>query len=1335
MSNPKIKDPLIHNGTSQLERLLDALSKDYFKLDDRSIKDIISATYRYAKLVNYFNPDNIVQGDWTCFWEVETLTFLAVLSTIDPEETAEAFAVLVAQAKKAIDTAETNEAVEQQYLLVIEFILNQAEKIESYYHTLPEDIPFKREFLTFIKKDRITDADQLQSALKTLIGYHKEAFNQASEDHPTLSHEKYQKFFAPPWGLADEGDFYHISSSTHYRTDNWQSLTRLHKAFYRALVRIQKRAGFWFDKNLETPQLRQPHVALFLTFLRLFQHARDEMNNLTHRHLEFYYEKILHLRKRAAVSDDVHLLFELANNVDRLIVEKGTELLAGKLNGKNLIFKTIEDWVLNKAQVTEVKNTYLDLNGFLNGDNKQIYASPDVKLAYEAGAEAPNQESTIWRAFGDDADLPKGEVGFAIASPQLILREGKRVVDVLVTVDSKLFTRKDIHHLAVYLSSEEEWVELSYNSSIKFSQDDFSLNVNDPSFKSALLKETRFRIRMILERDHFPIVQLGKELAEESGFSSHWPIIKVVFNSDEHNFSFDKIYEKINEFQIKEVVIGVRVEDIRENLIIQTDQGVFDGTQKVYPFGPLPEVGDQFFIGSNEIFQKDLSMLTINFDWIDPPEYGFDTYYQNYNKDFESPSLKADFLDAGFLADKHFPNSFSEKFIDLSFSQILIKVLDEQGIGVAGVDIQISVRRLPFFQIIRLPVCTTGDDGTILIGDSPESKMATFVEVSKPQFQIWFSLDLPDECKVPSIVSYDFAVVEHVLETTINITTIQNCNFELIEEGELKREFEITDVDLLRMPQNETFDRYIPSLSRGFLRLTLNENDFLHKEYQNSLIAKTIEASAIAETKVEISKDKEITIMVDDTSINLPNPPYTPTTNGISLDYESTQIMEFGEGEIDQFFHLTPFEGHKQVKGATLPLLYNYGANDIDVDDFAAGNLYLGIENLTPGSTLSLLFQTREGTEQSFEALPPKLKWAYLTENNFWYPFEADQILKDTTYGLTRTGVVQLQLPFNMVHENSLLNDELYWIKVAAIENLATDPVESVQALPSLVNVQAQVIEARFKVDKDAPEHYVKPKPLAAKTIKKLAVSNAKIKKIEQPFPSFNGRVPEEGNEFYQRVSERLRHRDRAVVVWDYERLILEKFPKVFRAKCVRHSNLETELQPGHVLVSVIPDLRQRDLEMPLEPRFARGDLEEMEDYLRTKTNFFVARNFIDDDGSGKNDGPYLHVENAIFEPVQVAVNVLFKKGVDLVYSEIQLNKALKGFIAPWLYDKTQDISFERILNTSAILQFIESQGYVEAVLSFIVRHCDEEIDEPMVVPKTSRSVLTTAEGHSITYS
>ncbi len=82
-------------------------------------------------------------------------------------------------------------------------------------------------------------------------------------------------------------------------------------------------------------------------------------------------------------------------------------------------------------------------------------------------------------------------------------------------------------------------------------------------------------------------------------------------------------------------------------------------------------------------------------------------------------------------------------------------------------------------------------------------------------------------------------------------------------------------------------------------------------------------------------------------------------------------------------------------------------------------------------------------------------------------------------------------------------------------------------------------------------------KVLPSGTISKLDQPDAAVKKITQPFATFGGRGQEASTAFYTRVSERLRHKDRAIALWDYERLVLEAFPQIYQVKCLNHTHYE----------------------------------------------------------------------------------------------------------------------------------------------------------------------------------
>lgn len=1952
--NPQtlIKNPLMHNGTSQQERLLRMLLPQNYQLDDRSFKDLIVAAYQYADLLYYYDETNTPNGDWQCFWEVEPLTFLAAMAALDTdaicqfyEDVEKVFDEDLRKYNDPDDDTCVTAPSAYYYLELINHIYKQAKQIELFYQKLPADLPLKGEIRALISKTSPIDTEQLVTAFAEMIRYYK-----AIKDD--LDPALFELFYSEHWQLPDRETY---DSNIRFKPDgsyDQDKLRKLFHTFYLALIKIKQRADYWFERNLASPELRQPHVALFLTFLHLFRHAQDSLNTLTKRHLDYYYTEVLCLDRRPETPDEVYLIFELSKDFNSYLVEKGTELLAGKdKDRKPLLFETIEDWVVNKAQVAELKNIYFD---HTNPDTlKKIYAAPDARFSYDQqGNPVEDQSTTGWRALGDDEALPKGEIGFAIASPQLILREGKRIVDVDLKLDitpgiitkftnilNKLNSSSSPKSaFQIELSSPEEetgWmtkfeyiknlslIGSAFNNDNKIATIDGStLNVNSAFFRADLevtdaSKTLKFRI--VLNEEDSPVDKLVPPLATQYPYAVNWPTLKILISDDINNPA--EFYTTIlREIKVTSIEIRVTVTGIREKLIVQSDLGIYDGTQVFFPFGPVPEKGKQFYIGSTEVFQKALDDLRIGFDWIDPPS-NFIEYYGAYGS-VPDPTLKIDFIDKAnqfptgvpnriTWRGVDFTNSVSGKITDINGNPLKDVVItasptptnpappsggyksDEQGLyaipglannatlgfsytnpdsngpklepftgpdavtlynnqetpinpnkkyssidivlyprrveesnsvastkklkgkitdlvsqGVKGgvevswknnvrtikddsdattgefeldfgtiappdpdapmtllfkygettekgtVEIEIKPNPFPNLDIRLLPLTInrsslTGQNappaGTIqgkLIDAKPsnssgqgvhnvtvsakdsagqiisaitpvktdrngkftiagatisklEFKYANFkpltVEVGTSNdndFQIThFPKIISQTATITGIIT-DFASIQttnsgnplpgvevKVKDTTIRVTssstgeyelldvpidgspiildlsyrfggnpytgeitisdfkgdstidivffpvsftspagtagalnvqgkiipggglpaannlsgakvkvikdaieveaTIDNGEFTLIDSritftanedvvmqlyltdnqsiyqlatkngtgaddnkitispptaqnpqptggktvlGTIKEfksggevplkdakvfegtdlatsdamgeysliipafpktvDFKLTtyltlngielkgpskvdvwlpsqqfyalyegvvrdifdapiqnvDVTLQSTPiktksdntgnykiaipeenfisladqsnqsklifkyptddfketsvkkeiflkysiinirlysdinefklivnegankvlrpekfdinidqanrkrdvRTQEFSRYSPTLRRGFLRLTLQKDTFRHQEYPNLLIQQTIALSSWL--SIPANADNDPRTPEEGTRPQLPNPPYTPATNTIRLDYASTQVIMGDENDgIDQFFHLLPFNGFQDISldvatGATIEIVEPFYQPSFDNNHnaFAKGNLYIGLQDLTPGENISLLIKVLEGSERQANALPPVVIWSYLAKDNHWVPFSATQILRDSTKGLTRTGIIQFATSRFMVKDNTLLNNQLHWIRASAHEEEETgaSPAKRIAALPDLVAIRAQVIQARFHNNGNDLSHLAKPLP--ATTINKLAVSRAAVKKIEQPYASFNGRLPEtveNSTEYYIRISERLRHRNRAITIWDYEHITLEQFPKVHRAKCISHSNLKTELAPGYVTVAVIPDLTQRDSAPDTTPEFSQGDLQEMAEYLRTKANYFVSL-------QDEKEVYYLQVVNPIYETILLDFQVAFNQGVDREAFRFILDQDLKDFLCPWLANSAADITFGMPLHRSSIIEFIEQRPYVDALSNLKIykdvmdlNHLAEcEVTTEAIYPLTSRSILTT---------
>jgi len=199
------------------------------------------------------------------------------------------------------------------------------------------------------------------------------------------------------------------------------------------------------------------------------------------------------------------------------------------------------------------------------------------------------------------------------------------------------------------------------------------------------------------------------------------------------------------------------------------------------------------------------------------------------------------------------------------------------------------------------------------------------------------------------------------------------------------------------------------------------------------------------------------------------------------------------------------------------------------------GELLIGFSNLNAGDSVNVLFQVAEGSDDS-DLEQEDIDWFVLCDN-YWRPLRSSEVMLDSTNQLLTSGIIQFIIPTEATTHNTILPTDRIWIKAALAQH--------VTAVCQLIEVAANAIELQFKDNGNDPNHLLTA--LEKDRITKLKNGLAAIKSVQQPYASFGGSTVETDNAFYTRVAERLRHKNRCIAAWDYERLILEAFPTVHK--------------------------------------------------------------------------------------------------------------------------------------------------------------------------------------------
>ncbi len=869
-----------------------------------------------------------------------------------------------------------------------------------------------------------------------------------------------------------------------------------------------------------------PHLGLLLSFLKTFQITRDKFNAFTNRHLNFYYEEVLQLNRKAAVADKVAVLFEPEKNTIQAKVEQGRELNAGKdATGKELVYKTMREIIVNQALIAKKKTIYA--NDTVNNIKGKLKA---LHIAKEADVENKFLQNKVssWLPFGS-TNNKMGEIGFAVSSPMLFAKEGRRRLSIEIEGGASL-PRTSL--TAMYTGSKG-WEPAEV---------DIIPGVNNNS--SSISK----RFLLIKINESLPAITAYDEKIHKENYSCQYPVVKLLIKNDSHFPDAYDFFSALKFISFKKIVMNV--EGVK-SFTVSGENGKLNPLQAFKPFGNIPVKNKSFFtIGCSEAFNKYLKTFHLAANWKGAPgnmaKYytAYQTYLTSVAQAGHDPSISTQTI-----------NTFNNQWISFNQGNVPGKV-------------------------------------ELLMGGKWE-KIAE---------------DSPSQYTVRNAGTYNTFHVNNKIRDAFNKTNSND---------------------------------YTEESRWGFAKVTLQYN-FGHQIFPLVLSYNTINKVSPA-----------------------PPPPYTPEFNSLHLDYVLEDTIDIAAKPEHQFFQLHPF-GFANINSAQQPVVVTDYNNN--------GQLYIGISGCNVPQTINLYFNRLDGSEDIDAEINETIEWNYLTGSS-WQKFKFEEITVNTTHDFTASGFISFAIPEEALIANTLMGENLVWIKAVS--------ASSAKAFPSIIAIHANAVEAVFEDRSNDPYHL--QTPLAAGTIAKALIKIDGVKAVSQPSASYDGSMAEQEEHFYTRISERLRHKHRSWSTWDYEHLILENFPSIYKLKCISHATQNDMYVPGHVLCVALPstiNIADKDL---LQPRISKGILTAAQEYIKQFMTTFAKVVFI----------------NPIYEPITVKCSVKIKDTYDESYYAAQLNKDLQQYISPWILNKNISPSFEGKIYASAIINFIEERPYIDYLTSF----------------------------------
>ncbi len=1356
--NPDAPTAVLNTAGSQRDRWRPALGPGYARPDDRSLPELIDFAARFGRLINYFDLENTVHGDWSAFFAHDPVLVLASIARTDVARMERELTTLA----RTIREERTEERRRALFDRLFESALELPRRIDRWLDAMDarDDSPTARLVHARIAADI---RDTLGDALRRIRAW--DAVRPASHGRDYAS-------FGPYWSLhavqADQvvgsagADLERVDGAApSHILGAWQPMAD-------AVARWAVDAPGLIAAILDEDNGRhRPHVALFVAFVHLLAIAQESINEFSTRRADFYFRRVLRDANLGAEPDSVYVAFDAAASPAPMSVAipAHTRLLAGTdAQGRQRTFVSCDDLTVTDATLAMVRTVRRVTGPLLPGAPGQV-----VERIVSQQLTRDEANAAGFATFGQADDEPAA-IGFAVATPVLWLRAGRRSVGIEIRcAPGPLAGNEVLNRLSAATGLDNDQILRTLLEGA------FALSVSTrtgwlpvDAYAVDLLPgrgNPGFALRFTLGADEPPVAPFP-----ESPLALERPAVRVHLRQQRVALAEGRVTLGVYPLSVL-AGLTIAAVDVRvqvEGLVpasVEISLGLVDTTKPFPVFGAVPAVGSYLRLREPELFVKDPSALALRIRWFALPadETGFHGYYRGYvigpnglpqEGLFDNQVFRAAVMVEGSgVPGRVGPAGGSEHHLFCTVAGSTGPIPDP--------DRQLSNQTL----FAELPIPSTQ-----AVGNAGETQGSIRLELIAPSYAFGNSLYAQNvlhaatpvgtdaACEASCQAEYAFLLqAARSLESVLPPLSQTGIRGRVVEASRAFRGLR-TRAEAVASNKTATLDRLADVAHESLAACLADWQGLLAPQEVNALQAQLAECrrgaaldrlsacavlrarlqAAAAEVGADAASPRlercDLALLAgswvwdsdagyaDDSEwsyrrtvrTNLtkcilelrarhdsavkackdrclhgeqrqvrPNPPYLPQAEALSFDYSAS-------GPATVFAHLLPFDGHRQVDpdGPDVPAL---------LPAFAyAGNLYLGFSRLDGPRTLPLYL--RMGQARGVE--PPAISWACLTANR-WLSLPSPSGA-DGTRGLQTSGIVTLSLPPSQdLCASTVLPGGLRWIRAALVERPAD--------VPRVLAIYAQAVRATRQAAGD--EAGGADLALPPRTITALAKPVKGIGGVTQPAASFGGRAAESDRAFSVRMSERLRHKNRAIVAWDYERLVLECFPTVWKVRTLpaRARRIgEQEGGAGAVRVIVVPGPTSPEVVDPTAPTSSADTLASIAQVLQQAA------------------GPFVRVQvlNPIFVRMRVTATVRWRDREDPRMLADRLSGEIRTYLSPW----PSEVRGDRAVSEPELAEFIQSRSYVDLVTAIAVGY---DPAEPLA-SEPECCFLTTAAVHEI---
>lgn len=1229
-------------------------------IDGRTESDWLSFIADFASLINFYDANNQINGNWTPFLLKDPIIIVASIAKTNVTKQHSLFLNSCLHIESLLKD-ENNTKISELIHSLFEQIFQLFLKLEHWIQFL---LKTNQEFS--LKKYLFYQVEHIYSAqfwallsLRSQLILHKIIAKVESVDLSVFQNAdatiwQLNKDKKPYWEILDLEDTFLKNKVL----DFIQALKNTGNQIFTFITTITQHAKASFEKLKET-RSPFPDTILIRTFIQLLMHHRQQLNEISQKHLDFYYTDILKQHIKNALPDSVFIALNLSKKNSAFLLPKESSFDAGLDANKNpVVFSSNENVSLNPAKIVCAKT--LAVTTIENTSSKlylQNIATPSQLQKDETG------KIEGWSIFGNNQspDATNVSLGIAFASPLLYTKEGNRIIQVTITFNEATafqFLNTD----NFYLSTKENWLNVPV--SIQES------NSTNPSLT----------LNITLDTTQPAIETFTKN---PDGYDSKWPLLKIVFDSYTNNVSIPII----NTIEFKVTVQN------NNSLQLYNDFGALDPKKPFELFGPTPTINSSFIIGSNEIFSKPLQSLAIDLTWDTLPK-SFQTYYQEYNTYLSSIPLTQNQL---------VPNTSKSNGIIKKIENV-IKEVAKITIGIIKKLLNTIIELLK--EIVQLlkdilgivdPNATTPFNNTCFTVDFEILNNSTWKnfnmmnqgisvdeegnikpvpycvnEYCVPQADstanLLFSTD--SEAKKCELTTKSFFSYSASNACTTQVSS--DPNISQTTEVLTTSETETTTIAIDPNIQNsELF--FTEKSDSGFLKMALsgpNPYGFGFEIYPE-IVANTALQNALQISKT-FTDSKKIAAQ--------PKLPFSPKLKTITANYcalqkyDLTQTNDFPL----QCYTYAPFINYLTYDSATTVPVFNYnvGDNNINSSQIATGIsvipdlhnykgfLYIELEEIIAPNVIN--FYVELGRKEGNIPTDTKPDYYYLSSSGW----QLLPLLSDSTNNLSCSGILAFNFPKDISNKTHLMNSKNYWICLATKSEIANYPeitfLKTNGVLLTRSGSEYLVNTSEPKIDSDS--------------ISKSQNAIPEIANIVQPFASFGGKAMEDNNNKNKRVSNRLKTKDRVVNLMDYYSTIQQEFNDIYYSKAIYGNKT--------ISVYVIKKVININDYNAFAPMISICEEEKIQHYLSERTSAFTT------------------VTVANFSFLTVTINTSITINSDYEFEGVQktVNAALKLFLSPWIATNSPQITIGENLKANDVIQFIktiEGVSNVSNTLSF----------------------------------